>query len=143
MIAFVFLQDSYVILKLYEKSGAGPKNGEQHGAPFREEDWSENTNEDVLTLPTVTDASPLAIQLSGGNLDENSEDISSKQDPVVEDSFVPDQLPLFPDELFVPSGNSLFPDDDDLLNELLFECLSGPENSSMLQLHQFNDVQVN
>lgn len=135
------VQDSYVILKLFEKSGAGPKNGEQHGAPFREEDWSENTNEDVLTLPTETDASSLAIQLSGGNLGENNEDISSKQDPVVDDCFVPDQLPLFPDELFVPSGNSLFPDDDDVLNELLCECLSGPENSSMLQLHQFNDVQ--
>lgn len=134
------VQDSYVLCKLFEKSGPGPKNGEQHGAPFREEDWSENINEDCLTFPTVTDASPLAdasppaIQLSGGNLDEDNEDISSKQDPVVEDSFVPDQLPLFPDELCVP-------DDDDVLNELLSECRSGPENSSMLQLHHFNDVQ--
>ena len=85
-----------------------------------------------MTLPTVADASSLAIQLSGGNLGENNEDISSKQDPVVDDSFVPDQLPLFPDEIFVPSGNSLFPDDDDVLNELLCECLFGPENSSML-----------
>lgn len=32
-------QDYYALYKLYKKSGAGPKNGEQYGAPFKEEDW--------------------------------------------------------------------------------------------------------
>lgn len=32
-------QDSYVICKIYEKSGLGPKNGENYGAPFVEEEW--------------------------------------------------------------------------------------------------------
>lgn len=142
-IAFVFLQDSYVLCRLFEKSGPGPKNGEQYGAPFREEDWNEHTNEDGFTLPTVTDASPLAIQFSGGNFDEDNEDISSKQDPVVEDSFVPDQLPFFLDQPFVSSGDSISPDDNDELNRLLLECLAGPETSSMLQLYHFDDIQVN
>ncbi|KAK6940084.1 NAC domain [Dillenia turbinata] len=48
------IQDYYVLYKLFKKSGPGPKNGEQYGAPFREEDWADeecavanctNTNE--------------------------------------------------------------------------------------------------
>nr|ARO85805.1 NAC12 [Haloxylon ammodendron] len=31
--------DSYVICKIYEKSGLGPKNGEDYGAQFVEEEW--------------------------------------------------------------------------------------------------------
>lgn len=37
-------QDSYVLCRVFQKSGPGPKNGEQYGAPFREEDW----NADIL-----------------------------------------------------------------------------------------------
>lgn len=33
------VQDYYAIYKMFKKSGPGPKNGEQYGAPFREEDW--------------------------------------------------------------------------------------------------------
>ncbi|KAK6938224.1 NAC domain [Dillenia turbinata] len=35
------VQDYYVLYKVYKKSGSGPKNGEQYGAPFREEDWAD------------------------------------------------------------------------------------------------------
>ncbi|KAF8411692.1 hypothetical protein HHK36_004250 [Tetracentron sinense] len=38
------LQDVYVLCKIFQKSGPGPKNGEQYGAPFKEEDW----NDDVV-----------------------------------------------------------------------------------------------
>nr|WLO57468.1 NAC transcription factor 9 [Rheum palmatum] len=41
-------QDYYVLYKVFKKSGAGPKNGEQYGAPFREEDWAD----DELTEPS-------------------------------------------------------------------------------------------
>ncbi|XP_074269393.1 NAC domain-containing protein 17-like [Silene latifolia] len=33
------VHDHYAIYKMFKKSGPGPKNGEQYGAPFREEDW--------------------------------------------------------------------------------------------------------
>lgn len=33
------VQDYYALYKVFKKSGPGPKNGEQYGAPFREEDW--------------------------------------------------------------------------------------------------------
>lgn len=35
-------QDYYALYKVFKKSGAGPKNGEQYGAPFKEEDWDDD-----------------------------------------------------------------------------------------------------
>ncbi|WVZ65420.1 hypothetical protein U9M48_014785 [Paspalum notatum var. saurae] len=40
-------RESYALYKLFQKSGAGPKNGEQYGAPFREEDWLDDDEEGV------------------------------------------------------------------------------------------------
>ncbi|XP_073276068.1 NAC domain-containing protein 17-like [Primulina huaijiensis] len=37
--------DYYALCKVYKKSGPGPKNGEQYGAFFREEDWDEENLE--------------------------------------------------------------------------------------------------
>ncbi|KAL4557675.1 hypothetical protein LXL04_035861 [Taraxacum kok-saghyz] len=38
------VQELYSVCKLFKKSGPGPKNGEQYGAPFIEEDWSDDDN---------------------------------------------------------------------------------------------------
>ncbi|XP_065881184.1 NAC domain-containing protein 17-like [Euphorbia lathyris] len=35
-------QDYYALCKVYKKSGPGPKNGEQYGAPFKEEEWADD-----------------------------------------------------------------------------------------------------
>uniref|UniRef100_A0A803L4P8 NAC domain-containing protein n=1 Tax=Chenopodium quinoa TaxID=63459 RepID=A0A803L4P8_CHEQI len=40
-------QDSYVICKIFEKSGAGPKNGEDYGAHFIEEEWDSDNEGNV------------------------------------------------------------------------------------------------
>uniref|UniRef100_A0A803KN86 NAC domain-containing protein n=1 Tax=Chenopodium quinoa TaxID=63459 RepID=A0A803KN86_CHEQI len=40
-------QDSYAICKIFEKSGAGPKNGEEYGARFVEEEWDSDTDDNV------------------------------------------------------------------------------------------------
>jgi hypothetical protein len=40
-------REFYALYKLFQKSGAGPKNGEQYGAPFREEDWLDDDDEGV------------------------------------------------------------------------------------------------
>ncbi|XP_010243196.1 PREDICTED: NAC domain-containing protein 53-like isoform X2 [Nelumbo nucifera] len=37
-------QDAYVLCRIFQKSGSGPKNGEQYGAPFIEEEWDDNEN---------------------------------------------------------------------------------------------------
>ncbi|CAI9091200.1 OLC1v1026162C1 [Oldenlandia corymbosa var. corymbosa] len=34
-----FSQDAHVVCRIFQKSGSGPKNGEQYGAPFVEEEW--------------------------------------------------------------------------------------------------------
>ncbi|KAI3687385.1 hypothetical protein L1987_81080 [Smallanthus sonchifolius] len=36
------VQDMYVLCKVYEKSGSGPKNGAHYGAPFNEEEWGDD-----------------------------------------------------------------------------------------------------
>nr|GEX00012.1 NAC domain-containing protein 53-like [Tanacetum cinerariifolium] len=33
------IQDSFVLCRIFRKSGSGPKNGEQYGAPFVEAEW--------------------------------------------------------------------------------------------------------
>ncbi|KAG9153117.1 hypothetical protein Leryth_012367 [Lithospermum erythrorhizon] len=35
------VHDYFALYKVFKKSGPGPKNGEQYGAPFREEDWAD------------------------------------------------------------------------------------------------------
>ncbi|CAI0396243.1 unnamed protein product [Linum tenue] len=46
------VKDYYALYKVYKKSGPGPKNGEQYGAPFREEDWVDDEKA-VVSVPEV------------------------------------------------------------------------------------------
>ncbi|KAH7430233.1 hypothetical protein KP509_09G089400 [Ceratopteris richardii] len=39
------LLNGYVLCRIYQKSGAGPKNGEQYGAPVEEEEWDGSAGE--------------------------------------------------------------------------------------------------
>nr|UBT01608.1 NAC transcription factor 03 [Litchi chinensis] len=41
------VQDYYALYKAFKKSGPGPKNGEQYGAPFKEEEWVDDDGPDV------------------------------------------------------------------------------------------------
>ncbi|KAF8694880.1 hypothetical protein HU200_037980 [Digitaria exilis] len=50
-------RESYALYKLFQKSGAGPKNGEQYGAPFREEDWLDD-DEEVVTADATANSLP-------------------------------------------------------------------------------------
>ncbi|CAK9317003.1 unnamed protein product [Citrullus colocynthis] len=43
------VQDAFVLCRIFQKSGTGPKNGEQYGAPFIEEEWEEN--EELAVVP--------------------------------------------------------------------------------------------
>ncbi|XP_016467787.2 NAC domain-containing protein 78 [Nicotiana tabacum] len=40
-------QDAFVLCRIFQKSGAGPKNGEKYGAPFVEEEWEDDELEIV------------------------------------------------------------------------------------------------
>ncbi|KZV22577.1 NAC domain-containing protein 78-like [Dorcoceras hygrometricum] len=43
-------QDAFVLCRVFQKSGSGPKNGEQYGAPFMEEEWE---NDELESVPKV------------------------------------------------------------------------------------------
>ncbi|KAG6509878.1 hypothetical protein ZIOFF_027885 [Zingiber officinale] len=47
-------KDAYVICRIFEKSGSGPMNGAQYGAPFLEEEWEEEAD-GVVLLPDSGD----------------------------------------------------------------------------------------
>ncbi|KAI4317110.1 hypothetical protein L6164_025014 [Bauhinia variegata] len=38
-------QDSYVLCRLFQKDGPGPRNGAQYGKPFNEEEWDDDDEE--------------------------------------------------------------------------------------------------
>lgn len=48
-------QDAYVLCVIFKKDGLGPRNGAQYGAPFREEDWSdeEPRNDDQTAVTSA------------------------------------------------------------------------------------------
>lgn len=35
-------KDAFVLCRVFQKSGSGPKNGEKYGAPFVEEEWEDD-----------------------------------------------------------------------------------------------------
>ncbi|XP_057979271.1 NAC domain-containing protein 78-like isoform X2 [Malania oleifera] len=75
-------QGAFVVCKIFRKSGSGPKNGEQYGAPFVEEEWDDDKEvfipgEDTLdevTLPdgAYVEANDLDQNLNGGILPESA-----------------------------------------------------------------------
>lgn len=48
LIVFITWQDGFVLCRVFQKSGTGPKNGEQYGAPLVEEEWEDNSLGDVV-----------------------------------------------------------------------------------------------
>nr|DAD39915.1 TPA_asm: hypothetical protein HUJ06_014238 [Nelumbo nucifera] len=55
-------QGAYVLCKIFQKSGIGPKNGEQYGAPFKEEDWDDDVVNEPFSAPTAEPGSSSGLQ---------------------------------------------------------------------------------
>ncbi|VVB13785.1 unnamed protein product [Arabis nemorensis] len=73
-------QDTYVVCVLFKKDGPGPRNGAQYGAPFKEEDWSDE--EGRTGVPESNNPS----NIHGPNK-ENSLVVTASHDPT-KDCFV-------------------------------------------------------
>ncbi|RDX94923.1 NAC domain-containing protein 82 [Mucuna pruriens] len=57
------LQDSYVICRVFQKEGPGPRNGAQYGKPFNEKDWdTEEEIDSVQSAPVAAVSAPDPIQ---------------------------------------------------------------------------------
>ncbi|KAJ4966997.1 hypothetical protein NE237_018846 [Protea cynaroides] len=63
-VAAPVIQDEYVLCKIFEKSGPGPKNGEQYGAPYREEDWEDDDISNSLASSSVPDPGSSSLALA-------------------------------------------------------------------------------
>ncbi|THF94155.1 hypothetical protein TEA_004418 [Camellia sinensis var. sinensis] len=54
----IFQKDAFVLCRIFQKSGTGPKNGEQYGAPFVEEEWEDD---ELVTVPSEQAAEEVAV----------------------------------------------------------------------------------
>ncbi|ERN04791.1 NAC domain-containing protein 78 [Amborella trichopoda] len=53
------VQDAYVLCRIFQKNGPGPRNGAQYGAPFNEEEWEDDVVADsLIPLPMVSGVAP-------------------------------------------------------------------------------------
>ncbi|CAH8260007.1 unnamed protein product [Arabidopsis lyrata] len=65
-------QDAFVLCRIFQKSGSGPKNGEQYGAPFVEEEWEEE--DDMTFVPNQEDlGSQDHVYVDMDDIDQKSE----------------------------------------------------------------------
>ncbi|CAA0841990.1 NAC domain-containing protein 17 [Striga hermonthica] len=63
------VKEYYALYKVYKKSGPGPKNGEEYGAPFNEEEWEDDGDE---TQCTVEKENPLMNATANEAVHENN-----------------------------------------------------------------------
>ncbi|CAH1438066.1 unnamed protein product [Lactuca virosa] len=62
------VQDSFVLCRIFRKSGSGPKNGEQYGAPFVEEEWEDD---ELVMVPKQEFAEDFPVDDDDAYLDAN------------------------------------------------------------------------
>ncbi|XP_071701880.1 NAC domain-containing protein 17-like [Rutidosis leptorrhynchoides] len=132
-------QDHLVLYKIFKKSGPGPKNGEQYGAPFVEEEWSDDEFVDIDSR-VVQKLNPIPVNEFGNTRDEGenllSNDIVEYLNKIVDEPELLPPLPQISDkpENCLLEGSSsvvekLFDEDflemDDLIGPQLGSCNSG------------------
>ncbi|GLU06915.1 hypothetical protein SLE2022_239000 [Rubroshorea leprosula] len=86
------VKDYYALYKLYKKSGLGPKNGEQYGALFREEDWADDEG---TSIPVPVDTET-AVKQPVEVTSENNETAKFQVEPPLIDvqEFITDRAPV-------------------------------------------------
>ncbi|KAM7277425.1 hypothetical protein ACFE04_019291 [Oxalis oulophora] len=55
----ILINDAFVLSVVFQKDGIGPRNGAQYGAPFMEEEWSDN--EEINCTKAVTFTGPVLL----------------------------------------------------------------------------------
>ncbi|XP_020588817.1 NAC domain-containing protein 16-like isoform X2 [Phalaenopsis equestris] len=58
-------QDGYVVCRIFQKNGPGPQNGAQYGAPFIEEEWEMEEEEDAKRVPVDVDRDYALVDHAG------------------------------------------------------------------------------
>ncbi|XP_058204858.1 NAC domain-containing protein 78-like isoform X2 [Rhododendron vialii] len=134
------VQDAMVLCRVFRKSGTGPKNGEQYGAPFDEEEW----DDELVLVPGQDDTEGAAggddAYLDGNDLEQIlGADISSEDVPLplsfyYEDSSSHFQEPLVSDndnqKLLVDVGEN-------------YSAPEQPDGQNLFDLPVQNDMYMN
>ncbi|GAB4835582.1 hypothetical protein Ancab_000491 [Ancistrocladus abbreviatus] len=154
------VQDAYVLCKVFEKSGLGPKNGEQYGAPFIEEEWEYGEEiSSIAALPTIEGGASAASNSPGivasdaqvnGSLPLDG--ITTSEDPVnmtlilnEDDYDLEEMLAMLVDETCTDLGGSdVYQGLDDLNDwkEFMdggFQTSQSKYSASFLELRDFED----
>ncbi|KAJ4908832.1 NAC domain-containing protein 78 [Raphanus sativus] len=93
-------QDAYVLCRIFQKSGTGPKNGEQYGAPYLEEEWEE----DKMTFVPEQDAlSSEVLAFDDDDVYLDIDDFDEKPENLV----VYDAIPVEPNYFHGESSNNV------------------------------------
>lgn len=107
------MQDTFVLCKIFQKEGLGPRNGAQYGAPFIEEDWDQEVDAALpsgILLPETTD--PKNQNLSVASAPQSSAILSISE--AAPSDTVQELLP-HPDENVVIEGADELTHDDLLM----------------------------
>ncbi|CAE6086382.1 unnamed protein product [Arabidopsis arenosa] len=91
-------QEAYVLCRIFQKSGTGPKNGEQYGAPFLEEEWEE----DGMTYVPDQDSFSEGLAVDD-DVYVDIDDIDEKPENLV----VYDAVPILPNYCHGESSNNV------------------------------------
>ncbi|CAH8270016.1 unnamed protein product [Arabidopsis lyrata] len=91
-------QEAYVLCRIFQKSGTGPKNGEQYGAPFLEEEWEE----DAMTYVPDQDSFSEGLAVDD-DVYVDIDDIDEKPENLV----VYDAVPILPNYCHGESSNNV------------------------------------
>ncbi|KAJ0039986.1 hypothetical protein Pint_27272 [Pistacia integerrima] len=95
----------YVLCKVFQKDGPGPRNGAQYGAPFKEEDWDDEedvscmglVSEGVHSIPVPNLISPVAA--SSSCLSDAIPPANNVPSPTPENNGVPSEVAtVFPED---------------------------------------------
>ncbi|XP_006648145.1 NAC domain-containing protein 53 [Oryza brachyantha] len=66
-------QDLYVVCRIFQKTGSGPQNGAQYGAPYLEEDWEEE-DDAIENAPASGTSTEIAAAADIADEESNEED---------------------------------------------------------------------
>ncbi|XP_024163522.1 NAC domain-containing protein 2 isoform X1 [Rosa chinensis] len=85
-------QDSYVLCMVFQKDGIGPRSNKQYGAPFKEEDWTDDEVETDV-VPHVNMPEP---NLGHANIHQPEPHLihSNMPEPDLVQANIPDQVPV-------------------------------------------------
>ncbi|XVE55079.1 hypothetical protein DITRI_Ditri03aG0132100 [Diplodiscus trichospermus] len=152
------VKDYYALYKVYKKSGPGPKNGEQYGAPFKEEEWGDEeyaiSPVDIITsVKPPNEGIPDENVKASGQVQSPLNDVDGFMRQLVDEPVLPQQqthfgnvLPLIASEeetestLLDPSRRDvLFPESHRVSHDQAsFDFSLSP--TSQLQLHEAPEV---